>query len=135
MSSHELGDARLLRTTLHILEKVVTCFLCASYFCCANLAPTPSNSFKFQSKYFGIDLQEYLLTRDLVLEAPKSCLFKCLNHSCHHSKTGTIAAVGGPQEKMPFFQIAPGPFLSSKIHSNSSKYDPCKVWLKKMTTS
>ena len=32
------------------------------------------------------------------------------------------------------FQIAPGPILSSQIHSNSSQYDPCKVWLKKMTT-
>ncbi len=39
--------------------------------------------------------------------------------------------VGGPQEKMPIFQIAPGPILSSPIHSNSSQYDPCKVWLKK----
>jgi hypothetical protein len=29
------------------------------------------------------------------------------------------------------YQIAPGPILSSPIHSNSSHYDPCKVWLKK----
>ena len=43
--------------------------------------------------------------------------------------------IGGPVEKSPFFQIAPGPILSSPIHSNSSQYDPCKVWLKKMTTS
>jgi hypothetical protein len=26
-----------------------------------------------------------------------------------------------------FFQIAPGPILSSPTHSNSSQYDPCKV--------
>ncbi len=35
--------------------------------------------------------------------------------------------IGGPVEKLPFFQIAPGPILSSPIHSNSSQYDPCKV--------
>ncbi len=42
--------------------------------------------------------------------------------------------IGGPEEKLPFFQIAPGPILSSPIHSNSSQYDPCKVWLIRMTT-
>jgi hypothetical protein len=46
-----------------------------------------------------------------------------------------IHVVGGPQEKKQFFQIAPGPILSSIIHSNSSQFDPCNVWLKKMTTS
>jgi hypothetical protein len=46
-----------------------------------------------------------------------------------------IPKLGGPQEKMPFFQVALGPILRSSIHSNSSQYDPCKVWLKKMTTS
>ncbi len=35
--------------------------------------------------------------------------------------------IGGPVENLPFFQIAPGPILSSPIHSNSSQYDPCKV--------
>ncbi len=35
--------------------------------------------------------------------------------------------IGGLVEKLPFFQIAPGPILSSPIHSNSSQYDPCKV--------
>jgi hypothetical protein len=35
--------------------------------------------------------------------------------------------IGGPVEKLPFFQIAPGLILSSPIHSNSSQYDPCKV--------
>ncbi len=35
--------------------------------------------------------------------------------------------IGGPVEKLPFFQIAPGPILNSPIHSNSSQYDPCKV--------
>ncbi len=34
---------------------------------------------------------------------------------------------GRSMEKLPFFQIAPGPILSSPIHSNSSQYDPCKV--------
>ncbi len=43
--------------------------------------------------------------------------------------------IGIAVEKLPFFQITPGPILSSPIHSNSSQYDPCKVWLKKMTTS
>jgi hypothetical protein len=43
--------------------------------------------------------------------------------------------MGGPQEKMPFFQVAPGPILSSSNHSNSSQYGRCKVWLKKMTAS
>jgi hypothetical protein len=46
-----------------------------------------------------------------------------------------LLRVGGSQEKMPFFQIAPGPILSSQIHSNSSHYDPCKVWLKKNISS
>jgi hypothetical protein len=43
--------------------------------------------------------------------------------------------IGGPQEKMLFFQIASGPILTSPIHSNSSQYDSCKVRGKKMTTS
>jgi hypothetical protein len=43
--------------------------------------------------------------------------------------------IGGPVEKLPFFQIAPGPILSNPIHSNSSQYDPCTVWLTKRTTS
>jgi hypothetical protein len=43
--------------------------------------------------------------------------------------------IGDPVKKMLFFQIAPGPILSSPIHSNSSQYDPCKVWLKKMSAS
>ncbi len=38
--------------------------------------------------------------------------------------------IGGPVgKKLPFFKIAPGPILSSPIHSNSSQYNPCKVWL------
>ncbi len=41
--------------------------------------------------------------------------------------------VGGPQEKMSFFQIASGPILSIPIHSNTCQYDPDKVLLKKMT--
>jgi hypothetical protein len=35
--------------------------------------------------------------------------------------------IEGPVGKLPFFQIAPVPILSSPIHSNSSQYDPCKV--------
>jgi hypothetical protein len=35
--------------------------------------------------------------------------------------------IGGPVEKLPFFQMASGPILSSPVHSNSSQYDPCKV--------
>ncbi len=41
-----------------------------------------------------------------------------------------VLVVGGPEEKVPFFHIAPGPILSSPTNSNSSQYDPCKVWLK-----
>ncbi len=43
--------------------------------------------------------------------------------------------IGGPVEKMHFFQIAPGPILSNPIHSNISQYDPHKVCLKKKATS
>jgi hypothetical protein len=43
--------------------------------------------------------------------------------------------LGGPQEKKPLFQIASGLILINPIHPNSSKYDTCKVCLKKMTTS
>jgi hypothetical protein len=39
--------------------------------------------------------------------------------------------VGGPREKMSFFQIASGPILSIPIHSNTCQYDPCKVLSKK----
>ena len=43
--------------------------------------------------------------------------------------------VGGPQEKMSFFQIASGPILSIPFHLKTCQYDPCKVLLKKMTPS
>ena len=39
--------------------------------------------------------------------------------------------VGGPHEKMSFFQIASGPILSIPIHSKVCQYDPCKFLLKK----
>ena len=39
----------------------------------------------------------------------------------------------GPQEKMPFFQIASGPILTGPIHSNNSQYDPVKFGWKKNT--
>jgi hypothetical protein len=42
-------------------------------------------------------------------------------------KKDEFMLIGGPVEKLPFFQIAPGPILSSSIHSNRSQYDPCKV--------
>jgi hypothetical protein len=32
---------------------------------------------------------------------------------------------------MSIYQVAPGPILSSLIHSNSSQYDLCKVLLKR----
>ena len=40
-----------------------------------------------------------------------------------------ILLLGGPQEKMPFFQIASGPILSIPIHSKVCLYGPCKFWL------
>jgi hypothetical protein len=43
--------------------------------------------------------------------------------------------VGGPQEKMSFFQIASVPILSIPFHLKTCQYDPCKVPLKKMTPS
>jgi hypothetical protein len=36
----------------------------------------------------------------------------------------------GSTRENPIFQVAPISILSSLIHSNSSHYDPCKVWLK-----
>jgi hypothetical protein len=46
-----------------------------------------------------------------------------------------VMAVGGPQEKMSFFQIASGPILSIPLHLKVCQYDPCKASLKKMTPS
>ena len=43
--------------------------------------------------------------------------------------------IRGPQEQMHFFQITPGPNLSSLIHWDSSHYVPSKAWLKNMTIS
>ena len=39
--------------------------------------------------------------------------------------------LGGPQEKMSFFQIASGPILSIPIYSKVCQYGPCKFLLKK----
>ncbi len=39
--------------------------------------------------------------------------------------------VGGPQEKMSFFQIAYVPILSIPFHLKLCQYDPCEVSLKK----
>ena len=30
----------------------------------------------------------------------------------------TLATIGGPVEKMSFFQMAPGPILSTQVHSD-----------------
>ncbi len=46
-----------------------------------------------------------------------------------------VPQIGGPQEKMSFFQIASGPILSIPFHFKVCQYDPCKVFLKKMTPS
>jgi hypothetical protein len=43
--------------------------------------------------------------------------------------------VGGPVEKMWFFQMALTPPLSVSTCSTRCQYDILKVWLKKMTTS
>ena len=43
--------------------------------------------------------------------------------------------IGGPQEKMSFFQMASGPIMSIPFHLKLCQYDPCKVLLKKMTPS
>ena len=43
--------------------------------------------------------------------------------------------IGGPQEKMSFFQIASGPILSIPIYLKTCLYGPCKFSLKKMTPS
>jgi hypothetical protein len=70
--------------------------------------------------------------------SPRACLGLNFGPSPMHARNLYLVlnlVIGGPHKKMPFFQIAPGPILSSVIHSNSSQCDPCKVWLKKMTTS
>ena len=36
--------------------------------------------------------------------------------------------VGGPAQKMSFFQMAPGSILSIQIHSNRSQYELYEVW-------
>jgi hypothetical protein len=41
------------------------------------------------------------------------------------------AMLGGPVEKMCFFQMAPTPPLSVSICSTRCQYDILKVWLKK----
>jgi hypothetical protein len=42
-----------------------------------------------------------------------------------------ILDVGGPSEKMSFFQIVSGPILSTPIYSKVCQYGPCKFLLKK----
>jgi len=42
-----------------------------------------------------------------------------------------IPKLGGPQEKMSFFQIASGPILSIPIYLKTWLYGPCKFSLKK----
>jgi hypothetical protein len=43
----------------------------------------------------------------------------------------TSQVVGGPHEKMSFFQIASGPILSIPIYLKTCLYGPCKFSLKK----
>ena len=45
--------------------------------------------------------------------------------------TRILPSVGGPQEKMSFFQIASGPILSIPIYLKTCLYGPCKFSLKK----
>ncbi len=40
--------------------------------------------------------------------------------------------VGGPVEKMSFFQMAPGSILSTQIPSDRSKYELYEVWFNKI---
>ena len=40
--------------------------------------------------------------------------------------------VGGPVEKMSFFQMAPGSILSTQIHSDRCQYELCEVWFNKI---
>jgi len=42
------------------------------------------------------------------------------------------AMVGGPVEKMSFFQMAPGSILSTQIPSDRSQYDVYKFSFKKI---
>ena len=42
-----------------------------------------------------------------------------------------LTILGGPQEKMSFFQIASGPILSIPIYLKTCLYGPCKFSLKK----
>jgi hypothetical protein len=51
------------------------------------------------------------------------------------AKETAATAIGGPHEKMSFFQIASGPILSIPIHLKTCLYGPCKFSLKKMTPS
>ncbi len=51
------------------------------------------------------------------------------------SGSASPSELGGPQEKMSFFQIASGPILSIPFHLKVCQYCPCKVSLKKMTPS
>jgi hypothetical protein len=47
------------------------------------------------------------------------------------AKETAATAIGGPHEKMSFFQIASGPILSIPIHLKTCLYGPCKFSLKK----
>ncbi len=42
------------------------------------------------------------------------------------------AMVGGPVEKMSFFQMAPGSILSTQIPSDRSQYELYEVWFNKI---
>ena len=43
-----------------------------------------------------------------------------------------VIKLGGPVEKMSFFQMAPGSILSTQIHSDRCQYELCEVWFNKI---
>ncbi len=60
------------------------------------------------------------------------CCHRCHCRHCRHRCHCCRCCIArGSTRENAIFHVAPGPFLSSSIHSNSSQYDPCKVWLKK----
>jgi hypothetical protein len=53
--------------------------------------------------------------------------------SMHSVDSLVVAVLGGPVEKMSFFQIAPITKVSTQIHSSMCQYDVYKVSSKKMS--
>jgi len=70
----------------------------------------------------------------LAQNTDRSVIIKYSIHCPDSDDTLLIGSeVGGPQEKMSFFQIASGPILSIPIYLKTCFYGPCKFLLKKMT--